>query len=128
MYYNNSNQTTVSCDINELSCSATINNLAPFTPYIIEVSCSTGAGEGPRTNSTRVNTTIGSEFNSVTGLKIYLDAEKLYYYSYVFSWHKDKTVMYVQVKWLITDCVNYVQAARMPRRSVEFEWPTCPQI
>ena len=43
------------------SCSATINNLDPFTPYIIEVSCSTGAGEGPRTDSTHVNTTIGSE-------------------------------------------------------------------
>ena len=64
VYYNNNNVLSVSisnCDISTLSCSATINNLAPFAPYISEVSCSTGAGEGPRTSSIHVNTTIGSK-------------------------------------------------------------------
>ena len=63
VYYNNSvlSVSTSNCDISTLSCSATINNLAPFTPYIIEVSCSTGAGEGPRASSVHVNTTIGSK-------------------------------------------------------------------
>ena len=67
VYYNNSglSVSTSNCDINTLSCSATINNLAPFTPYIIEVSCSTGAGEGPRTSSVRVVTTIGGELSYI---------------------------------------------------------------
>ena len=52
VYYNNSvlSVSTSNCHISNISCSATINNLVPFTPYIIEVSCSTGAGEGPNTN------------------------------------------------------------------------------
>ena len=64
MYYNNSVLlvSTSNCDISTRSCLTTIDDLAPFTPYIIEVSCSTRAGEGPLTNSTKVNTTIGSEF------------------------------------------------------------------
>ena len=58
VYYNNSvlSVSTSNCDISTLSCSATINNLVPFTSYIIEVSCSTGTGEGPRTSSIRVIT------------------------------------------------------------------------
>ena len=58
VYYNNNvlSVSTSNCDISTLSCSATIDNLVPFTPYIIEVSCSTGAGEGPRTSSIRVIT------------------------------------------------------------------------
>ena len=67
VYYNNSvlSVSTSNCDINTLSCSATINYLAPFSPYIIEVSCSTGAGEGPRTSSVRVVTTIGGELSYI---------------------------------------------------------------
>ena len=104
VYYNDTDQTTaIDCDISTLSCSATINNLEPFTPYIIEVSCSTGAGDGPRTNSTHVNTTIGSEFINVAGPKnkplCRITVLLLNMISYVhISWHKDKTVMYVQVK------------------------------
>ena len=65
MYYNNSvlSVSTTNCDISTLSCSATMNNLDPFTPYIIEVSCNTGAGEGPHTSPIHV-ITIGSELCS----------------------------------------------------------------
>ena len=64
VYYNNSvlSVSTSNCDDSTLSCSATINNLASFTPYIIEVSCSTGAGEGPRTSLIDLMTTIRSKF------------------------------------------------------------------
>ena len=63
MYYNKSVLPVPGsdCDISTRSCLTNINNLVAFTPYTIEVSCSTRAGEGPRTNSTKVNTTIGSE-------------------------------------------------------------------
>ena len=63
VYYNNSvlSVSTSNCDISTLSCSATVYNLDAFIPYIIKVSCSTGAGEGPRTTSVRVMTTIGSK-------------------------------------------------------------------
>ena len=63
VYYNNSvlSVSTSNCDISTLSCSATVNNLDAFIPYVIEVSCSTGAGEGPRTTSVHVMTTIGSK-------------------------------------------------------------------
>ena len=63
VYYNTSvlSVSTSDCDISTLSCSTTINNLASFTPYIIEVSCNTQGGEGPRTNSVRIITSIGSE-------------------------------------------------------------------
>ena len=74
MYYNNSvlSVSTSNCDHSTLSCSATINNLAAYTPYIIEVSCSTGAGEGPRTNSISTMTTIGCESIHMN-TKIYQD-------------------------------------------------------
>ena len=67
VYYNNTelSVSTSNYDISTLSCLATINNLAAFTPYIIEVSCSTGAGEGPRSSSIRVVTTIGGESSHV---------------------------------------------------------------
>ena len=71
MYYNTNvlPVSTSNCDNSTQSCLTTINDLAPFTPYIIEVSCSTGAGEGPLTNSTKVNTTIGSKYIKICILK-----------------------------------------------------------
>ena len=42
-----------------------IDNLAPFTVYTIQVSCSTGAGKGPRTPSININTDIGSKLMKI---------------------------------------------------------------
>ena len=65
MYYNNASvqpELTLNCDISTSSCSYTIDGLSPYTLYIIGVSCSTQPGEGPRTNTISVRTSIGSEF------------------------------------------------------------------
>ena len=63
VYYNDDSLSvpTSSCNASTLTCYATINNLAPYTVYVIEVSCSTGAGEGPRTSPINVTTGIGSK-------------------------------------------------------------------
>ena len=61
VYYNNTRLSvpTSNCNISTSSCYTTINNLAPYSIYVIKVSCSTGAGEGPRTSSVSVTTAIG---------------------------------------------------------------------
>ena len=62
MYYNDSEQQVTVCDISTLSCSTTIGGLEPYTVYSIEVSSSTAAGEGPRTNPSIICTSIAGEF------------------------------------------------------------------
>ena len=62
MYYNDNEQQVTLCDISTLSCTTTIDGLQPHTLYNIEVSSSTAAGEGPRTNPIIVKTSIASEF------------------------------------------------------------------
>ena len=67
VYFNDAVQPILSlnCDISTLSCSTTIGSLDPYVLYSIQVSCSTGAGEGPRTNTISVKTLIGSEYTIV---------------------------------------------------------------
>ena len=79
MYYNNIalSVSTSNCNISTLSCSVVINNLTPSTHYIIEVSCSTGAGEGPRTNSINVITAIESKLIHIIITWVYILSIKI---------------------------------------------------
>ena len=81
MYVNNTEQQAVAlnCDGSTFSCSATIVGLRAYILHIIEVSCSTGVGEGPRTNAITVRTFIGSEFSIVIIACIPTQRHKLYF-------------------------------------------------
>ena len=80
MYVNDTEQQAVAlnCDGSTFSCSATIVGLHAYILHIIEVSCSTGVGEGPRTNAITVRTSIGSEFRIVIITCIPTQRHKLY--------------------------------------------------